>query len=358
MRENKNYYLEALKLYQKGNLSYALGKCEEGISKNLDDADLLNLKGLILYSKGDLDGASAIWKINRDHNNSDIAKSYLSDVKDDYERLGVFNEAIKDIKEHRITEAINKLKKCSESNFNQIQVNNSLALCYMKKGELELAKYHLGLVYEIDKSNQIAKEIEKELSILDNGNSGNRLKKGIGIVAIIGLIGLASISIKIVKPKEKDEPLANKAPQEQIVMPHIEESKETSNNTNKLTYEEVENKYNDGLEAFNNGEYSEAADMLKEIYEFRIGSHLESHIVFFLGSSLYNLEEYESSEKYLQEYEEKFKDGGYIEETYYKLALLNKNRNEEKSKNYAYNLAYNYPNSIYNNSVIEEILNR
>ena len=55
-KKNKTY-LKAVEYYDKGELDKAIKLCDECISQNLKNGSALNLKGLILYSKGDLEGA-------------------------------------------------------------------------------------------------------------------------------------------------------------------------------------------------------------------------------------------------------------------------------------------------------------
>ena len=64
-------YEKAMDNYHGGYIEKALEQCEKGISLNLKDVRLLNLKGMLLYIKGDLKGAIAVWKINKDYNNLD-----------------------------------------------------------------------------------------------------------------------------------------------------------------------------------------------------------------------------------------------------------------------------------------------
>ena len=71
----------------------AIELCEKGISNSLKDAKILNLKGLLLYTKGKLEEAIALWKINKDYNNNSIAKAYIEDSKNDFNRYLLCKEA-------------------------------------------------------------------------------------------------------------------------------------------------------------------------------------------------------------------------------------------------------------------------
>ncbi len=67
-KNNNKLYSKAIKYYEEGKLEKALLQCEEAISLNLRNSAALNLKGLLLYLKGNLDEAVATWKINWDFN--------------------------------------------------------------------------------------------------------------------------------------------------------------------------------------------------------------------------------------------------------------------------------------------------
>ena len=78
-QKNKNkLYSKAIKYYEEGKIEKALLKCEEAISLNLRNSAALNLKGLLLYLKGNLDEAVATWKINSDFNDDEILQKLYS----------------------------------------------------------------------------------------------------------------------------------------------------------------------------------------------------------------------------------------------------------------------------------------
>ncbi|MDB2075804.1 hypothetical protein PMZ66_09305 [Clostridium paraputrificum] len=132
-KNNNKLYSKAIKYYEEGKLEKALLQCEEAISLNLRNSAALNLKGLLLYLKGNLDEAVATWKINADFNDDKIAKNYIQDSKADYSRVKLFNEGKKHLAKLEIDEAIESFMKCRESDFNSLNVNISLAKCYFKK---------------------------------------------------------------------------------------------------------------------------------------------------------------------------------------------------------------------------------
>ena len=191
-KRNKNKkYIMATKFYQNGEIDKALKKCEESIAEDLKNSAALNLKGLLLYLKGDLKGAVATWKINADFNDDDIAKNYIEDSKRDKDKIKLYKEAEVLLTRLSINEAEKKLNMCKESDFNAIKVNLALSVCYLRKGDYENAGVSLTKALSIDKNNpqgkKIAKEFEKysdsKLEILKS-TSENTMKVLMGLIYI------------------------------------------------------------------------------------------------------------------------------------------------------------------------------
>ncbi len=219
-QKNKNkLYSKAIKYYEEGKIEKALLKCEEAISLNLRNSAALNLKGLLLYLKGNLDEAVATWKINWDFNDDKIAKNYIQDSKADYSRVELFDKGEKHLARLEIYEAIESFMKCRESDFNSLNVNLSLAKCYLKKCDYALSSYYLIKALEIDRFNNEANNIKKSIESYSNekvnvGNNLLDLKKVIvciGIILIIIAVPLISkVYISSVKQKESmDEQYLN-----------------------------------------------------------------------------------------------------------------------------------------------------
>lgn len=105
MESSKKLYLKALDEYNKGYINRAIELCNESLSININNSPAINLKGLLLYLKGDLNGAKALWKINIDLNKDSISKRYLEDSLEDDIRNNLFKNASKLIKEGKIDNA-------------------------------------------------------------------------------------------------------------------------------------------------------------------------------------------------------------------------------------------------------------
>lgn len=364
-KEMKNNYDKALKLYHEGELKKSLEICEVGISKNLKNNSLLNLKGLILYLKGDLEGAITVWKINRDFNEDEMSKTYIRDAENDEERKIKFEKAKILIKDLHINEAIEILNICRESDFNSIQVNNALALCEFRRGECDKSRAYIHKSLLINKRDTNALAIKKELDEFTEIKGNKR-----GVITLILLSIIVTLSVYTYMSKGK----VDKLPETNNIVNNNTNENNFESNVNEaedvqipkeneividekvFTMEEIEKAYIDASTYFAEENYLESKVNLEKIVKQSAGNHLNNDILFLLGSTYEKLDDKNNSIKYFEEYISLYENGDYIEEVYYKLALQYESIDIEKSKEYANELIYNYPESIYNNTNIDSIL--
>ena len=372
---NKNYE-KALKLYSNGNIDKAIEVLDKGITNDLSNSNLLNLKGLLLYIKGQLDDAIVIWNINKDYNDDKISLSYLRDIKNDYKKIEIYNEAELLIKKLNIDEALNLLSLCKESDFNHINVNSLIALCYFKKGNYNESQKYINKVLEVDKNNGKAITIKKEIDKFNGKNSFNKLS--LILVAIILIITsvILKYEVKDLYKKDKNEEVFNNLKVQENseininnneIIENIKEDKEQSNKEEKkeeaqkvekkyLTNEEIKNNYLKASDYYDKKDYKKAREILENTIIRSKENHLKDDMIFLLGATYEKLNDNNNAIEKYENYVNSYKDGVYIQETYYKLSLLYKSVNLEKSKKYANIIRNNYSDSIYNNNVIKEII--
>ena len=102
--------------------------------------------------------------------------------------------------------------------------------------------------------------------------------------------------------------------------------------------------------------YEEAKKLLEDTINKSNTNYLDDDILFLLASTY---ESYGNINKAIENYDKyilNYKAGSYIKEVYYRAALLYKDMDIEKSKEYANEIIINYPNSIYNNNYVKEIM--
>ncbi|SQB22155.1 TPR repeat-containing protein [Clostridium beijerinckii] len=114
--------------------------------------------------------------------------------------------------------------------------------------------------------------------------------------------------------------------------------------------------YENGLKSFNENKYSDAKAFLDKAYAYCEGNSLKEHILFYRASSSSKLSDNSAAIRQYEEYYSQYPNGVYVEESLYDLALLNSSINMDKSKQYASILINNYPDSMYANNNIKNIL--
>lgn len=370
-------YNKAMDYYQRGELKKAIEKCEEGISINLKNSNLLNLKGLLLYLKGDLNGAIAVWKINRDYNNDEISKVYIKDSKRDEDKLRIYEWAQQDIKELKIEDALLKLNKCSESDFNSINVNISFAICYLRKGDYILAREYNERALKINSQDKMAISVKEQINAFTE-NPVDKFKSNITkiVVSFVTLAVIVTV-VYIFLDKRNEENLVDKVmPQEEVKQEEAKpeeikviDTEQGSNITEEdsvekestpikklLTDEEVQEEYVKGSDYFEDNDYSKAIEVLNNAYNNSGESYLKDDILFFLASSYDKNNSRIEAIKYYEEYVANYSNENYIQEVYYNLALNYKDTDINKSKEYAKVIKEEYEDSMYYNSKIKEII--
>lgn len=408
MDKSQKYYSKALDYYQNGYIEKALEYSEKSISLNLKNKGAIGLKGILLYLKGDLEGAKALWKLNKRENNDSVAEKYLQSAINDEEKFRLYVKAVQLIAEVNIIEAIGLLEKCAESDYNTINVNNCLCICYMKTGDYNKAIKCMEKVFKVDRENETAKENRKGLVKFGVIKRERNLKKLLVIPLIIVLcIVVVYVSKKVhlvisnpfkqatnkvaqVQKKPVKVTAAEKQKKKPVEISSSEKFPETdynnalnskdfdklynydmqwkdknldnndkvllSNGETLLKSQGVSYFYKNGSGFYDNKAYKNATDEYLKAYEYADGSYLMPHITYFLATSFQSLNDYDNALKYYMLYDSNFSKGDYEETVLYEMAMIEKNLDMDKAKQYASKLSSSYPKSMYNNSNIKSII--
>jgi tetratricopeptide (TPR) repeat protein len=426
MEKSNKMYTKALRLYENGYLDRALEMSEKAISCNLKNSAALNLKGLLLYFKGDLQGARAMWSISKEVNKDDVSKRYLLSTAADSEKEDLYKEALELAKEIKLREAVVLLRECEKSDFNIINVCNALTSCLIKLGSYDAAESCINKVLSLHRNNREAKEnlgLMIEYGI--KPRRGNRLKLAVA-ASILFMVATAAIlwpyafgatknihsnnTSKIsfrslysdVFNKGKLENSTLEAGEDDLLVPA--ENKNLSDNVEKeedfprellaqlievRDYDEVYSYleswkdkklsveealiyveavrlmegrgalyfYNSSRRYFAEKSYERAEQELFKAYNYSAKHYIHPHVIFMLASVNDRMGKNEEAAAFYTIYSEEYEEGDYIETVYYKLALLYRDTNISKAQKFAEKLISNYPKSIYNNTIVEEIMN-
>ena len=394
MNRSQKIYNRALDKYNGGHIESAIKLCDKSISLNAKNRAAINLKGLLLYLKGDLWGSRKIWNMNYKSNNDIISKKYIDGSKDDEIRFRLYGRSLMLIKELRINEALKLLQRCAESDFNYIEVNNCSALCYIKKGEYQKALKKIDNVFKVDADNFKAKKNIKLLEDVDVVKKRFDIKRIIVIFLFVtcmillllvgihrGIINFKNYSgnkkyeVKVRKDHNilKKDVFAREDVEKYIQAKDYDsmyfqfdkwKNKKLSAEDKRLlsTVHQILNGegclyfYNLGSKYLDNGDYDNAISYFKKSYEVGNKSDLDPHITYFLARSVDLSGDHSSALKYYSQYDKSFPQGNYEESVLYRLAVLYRGMNSDISKSYAKKLLDRYPGSIYNNSIIDSIL--
>lgn len=405
MNVSVKLYTKAVKYYNEGYMEKALDYCEKSISENIKNAPAINLKGLLYYLRGELDNAQAFWKMNYQVNSDEVAKKYFEASRQDQDKKLLYLHSIEAIKALRIREALLLLEKCSESDFNSINVNNYTALCYIKLGQYNDALRHINLVFKIDKHNLSAHKSKKELISLGVIKKEFKYKYAAsGAATLVLVLALLFLFKPIIKGSRVNESVSIKQSEQFKVASKPIEAKKESEQVYKETEDQfsdlqaekaleskdydklydmlmkwqgkelpinqrnllanikeflstsgVEYFYNKGRKALASKDYGNAIYFLNKSQSFGEDHYLNSHIIYLLAVSYKNTNDTENAIKYYKKYDSKYAKGDYHEAVLYDLSLLNKNIDSLAAKEYAKELSALYPKSIYNNSIIKGI---
>ena len=399
MNSSMKIYKKAIKSYNEGKINKAIVLCEKSISEDIKNNASINLKGLLYYLTGDLQSAVALWKLNSQVNEDSVSKKYLEGVSSDERKAYYYQEALDKIEKLRINEAVDLLLKCSESDFNFINVNNHLAFCCIKLGEFEKAKEAIEKVLQLDKNNSLAKENKKLLISYGVIKKEINYKKITASFLVLLLVSAVIVFYKSNKKVVKNVEPPKKAIENKAVIHKVEEKKEEKKEesfpydeilkaVNSNNYEEIYSYleiwkekgktlnekslivkgeailkkdgvsyfYKKGREMMKASDYKGAREVLLKGFKYGDNNYLFEHIMYLLGICSEKTMNIDEALSYYNRYNISFPKGDYEDLVLYKLVILNKDIDKNEAKKYAKRIITEYPNSEYNNSIIKSVL--
>lgn len=418
MDKTSKLYKKAVERYNDGDLNKALDFCEKSISLSLNNSAALNLKGLMLYLKGEIEEARNLWKLNKDQNRDEVSKKYLESLEEDEEKLRMYKQALKYMESMEFREALVLLKECADSDFNAINVNNSLCRVYIHLGNYVQAKACIDKVLSINKLDKTALENKKLLIDYKVIEKQHNWETGAIFASIIiiaaGALFIAPAvrnigrhndtfsknskttadkvipanSINEVKEKKEDDVKSTDKEKQEEGFPKAEIDAAIGNkdynslanflgkiNAEKLKEADKETFFKgdkllktDGTLFFYNNarslhtakKYEEAILNYERVIKYGEQSYLYPNAIFMTGACYEALgnqdKEIEYYSQYLNsKYDEIYKNN-YNSTILYSLVLIYKDSDHGKAKTYAEQIRNNYGDSIYNNSVVDSVL--
>ena len=382
--ESYKKYNNALDLASKNYITSALDNIEKALELNPKDVDILNLKGLLKLLKCDFSKSFESFYTAMCYGNNKLSRKYVDKLSSDEFNVFLrrYNHSIRFINEELNQESIHILDNIIEEDPDLIEPYVILALLYDKLNNTKKKDVYLEVLKQIDKDNPLIYDNNKEIK-KDNNKKSKKSNVLIPVLVVGGLIfgigGYLSINkIKSLNNQIEKQTIAlnNQSKElddkseklEQVNKDLIEANEEIKQKNEALEDAKVKEImssdevtiYNHAIGLKKAGKYEEAIKYLKQIIKNGKTKKYISEAIYqvaFLSEKIKNYDDaYNYYGKYINTYTP---EDEYYDDAFYQLGMLYyENGNLEKAKQTFYGLRSEVPNSIYNNSRVNEILNK
>ncbi len=381
--ESYKKYNNALDLANKNYITSALDTIEKALEINPKDVDLLNLKGLLKLLKCDFSKSFESFYTAMCYGNNELSRKYVDKLSSDEFKVFLtrYNHSIRFINEELNQESIHILDNMIEEDPELIEPYVILALLYDKLNNTKKRSKYLEVLKEIDKDNPLIYDKKEELK------KENKKPKKVNVLVPVLVVGGLIFGVGSYLSINKIKRLNNEIEQQTIAL--NEQSKELDDKSQKLEQinkdlneanQQIEEKkqeledakvkeimssdettiYNHAMDLKKSGKYEEAIKYLKQIIKTGKTKKYISEAIYQLAFLSEKIKNYDDAYKYYQKYINTYTpEDEYYDDAFYQLGMLYyENGNLEKAKKTLYGLRSEVPNSMYNNSKVNEILNK
>ena len=382
--ESYKKYNNALDLASKNYITSALDNIEKALELNPKDVDILNLKGLLKLLKCDFSKSFESFYTAMCYGNNELSRKYVDKLSSDEFNVFLrrYNHSIRFINEELNQESIHILDNIIEEDPDLIEPYVILALLYDKLNNTKKKDVYLEVLKQIDKDNPLIYDNNKEIK-KDNNKKSKKANVLIPVLVVGGLIfgvgGYLSINkIKSLNNQIEKQTIAlnNQSKElddkseklEQINKDLIEANEEIKQKNEALEDAKVKEImssdevtiYNHAMGLKKAGKYEEAIKYLKQITKNGKTKKYISEAIYQVAFLSEKIKNYDDAYKYYGKYINTYTpEDEYYDDAFYQLGMLYyENGNLEKAKQTFYGLRSEVPNSIYNNSRVNEILNK
>ena len=375
-------YEEALKRYEGKDITGAIIIIEDALKIHPKDTDLLNLLGLLHHLMCDFEKAFALW--NRSFSRvktGNKAKEYLSYYSsEEFKTLKeVYVEGTRSLERKEYEKAFGVFEVLLDGNRSLVGVPLKLAECALGMNEKEKARTFLEEALQLDKGNRWAQELLGSLESTSHG-MGSRKKVLLPMWGIL-LILLTSLlfgfyqyngvrkelkELRILQESLKKEAEGYKEENEklEVLIREMETKKPLEEPTEEveapqeepITGTEVEI-FEEGLTAYRTEDYEKAVRYFTYVAEEGTLEAYRSEAVYFLSATYKNLLNPEKVKEYYRKYIEEFQGLNYYAEVLYHYGLLLYEEGDlTGAKEILKRITEEVPESPYNNSRVEAVL--
>ncbi|GAA0223875.1 tetratricopeptide repeat protein [Metaclostridioides mangenotii] len=415
-------YNESIDLIKAGDITRSYIVLRKSLYIDENNTDAMNLYGILNLIKCDFDKSfESFYKCLKIEEN-EIARKYieifLSDKFSSF--IKEYNNLIKAANIEDYENAIKGFEKVAKDESYLIEPNLILYKVCREVYEIKKAQKYLDKVYTLDRGNEIFDRndfIEKMSEVKSNEGNNSYIDNGLDtqstsdldsdkrnyekepdyrkkfmnkryvffIVFILLLVVLAynSYEIKnlkkdlikdtpsvqvnqdvgindknIDKEKDLDKTDKDKSSKNEDVKDNTKNKKDKSNKESTILSDQES--FEKAIEFKNNKEYYKAINLYKDVLENSVNKKYVSESIYQVANLSQTLKKYSDSAKYYSMYIQKYnKEYPYYEESYYNLGLIYYEDDQlEKSKDVFREFKKKLPDSLYNNSKVQEILKK
>lgn len=380
--ESYKRYNNALDLAEKNYITSACDLVEKALEINPKDSDILNLKGLLKLLKCDFSKSFESFYTSMCYGNNELSRKYVDILSSDEFKvfLSRYNHSIRFINEDLNNESIQILNNIIDENPEFIEPYVILSLIYNKLGNTTKREYYLLELRNIDKDNDIfGEKIEgkEETNHIEEKVTKKKnfipyiamgcLILGIGIFYINSKNKIEKLNNQIIKNEEQ----LNKANQvisdtneelnkaNQIISDTNKELNKVKNEqSNSIVVKDEETLYKDALNLKKENKYEDAIKIFKNIVSNGKSKKYISESIYQVAFLSEKIKNNEDAIKYYKKYINTYtSEDQYYDDSFYQLGMLYYNiRNLKDAQETFYGLKNEVPNSMYNNSKVNEIL--
>jgi TolA-binding protein len=382
------YYNYGLKYLEDNQISKAKEMLLKSITLYNKDIETLNLLGIICYILCDFDKANYYWSISHSiQEDNNRALHYLSILESQQFKLLVneYNQAIDLIDNSNYEEAITKLKLIINMEEELIEPYAIIGVCYLALNEYALSKSFIEKALEKDKNNERYLQYLVEINELNTTTVKPKLLLNNKMIFSSMALLIIIVSALYLSEQRKHTQAFNRYidyEQKYINLGKTLNEKETElkDLKDRLIYEqnkwkeileenlsEIDNKYlseneydlfKKAYENLLNSNYEESIEKFKFIAKKGIDENIVAESLYFLSVSYERQGNYSYAKKYYEDYIQKYKGRNYYDDSLYSYGLLlYRQGNVSEAKEVLHKLKTEIPNSIFNNSKIEFVLN-
>ncbi len=387
--ESYKRYNNALDLAEKNYITSACDLVEKALEINPKDSDILNLKGLLKLLKCDFSKSFESFYTSMCYGNNDLSRKYVDILSSDEFKvfLSRYNHSIRFINEDLNNESIQILSNIIEENPEFIEPYVILSLIYNKLGNTAKREHYLLELRNIDKDNDIFEEKIEDKEESNHIEEKTPKKKnfipyiamgclvlGMGIFYINSKNKIEKLNNQIIKNEEQlnkanqvisdtNEEL-NKANQiisdtnKELNKANKELNKVKNEQSNSVVLKDEETLYKDALNLKKENKYEDAIKIFKNIVSNGKSKKYISESIYQVAFLSEKIKNNEDAIKYYKKYINTYtSEDQYYDDSFYQLGMLYYNiRNLKDAQETFYGLKNEVPNSMYNNSKVNEIL--